>query len=395
MEAKTQPQASRAWPAVRAMLLLAGLLAACDGAQAQGNLLTVRPLRDAGGLPLRLNVRLTSALERFLTDHAGDAFTVVHAASAGSTNSAAGGRYLLDGDVSFASGRREDAGRFLMTARLFRAGAHPVLIGQWTGVSSSLRTLTANLHQEHDLNRFGLVGELGSRILAAVTDDTAALGNWFSRIESQMHPAPGERPDILSATGPPVSLRSIKTDAAFCLRFRSAPADRTYRLLIASATGELRLAPLAATTPDLSVPHGHSLTSAAIHLPDDTIDAWIVWRGTVTPPANSRSTLRHIGSPYGSPNGSPGHRPGNTESDRFQAMTGRANPALNPPQPGMLCLVPTGDVGAADTPTVQVLDGVGAGRAEPDPEMERFLTEISREPARWHICRIPIVTDRN
>ncbi len=331
------------WPAVLALLLVL-----CGRAGAQGSLLIVRPLRDAGSLPTRLNVRLTSALERFLTERSGAALTVAHSAPAGPAASL----YRLEGDVSYAAGRKEDAGRYLMTVRLFRCGGQQALIGQWTGVSSSLRTLTANLHHEPGLNLFGLVGELGARIAAAVTGDSAATGQRFGRLVPRMRAATGDRVEILSA-GQVSSLKVIKAGAAIRLRFRAVQVDCTYRLLAASATGELRLSPLGTATPDLYAPQGRRLTSADVRLPYDTLSAWVVWRSAVKPPPGSRTILR-----------------------------------------GYLRLAAAGDEGA-ETPAVRVLDGVGTGQPEPDPAVEFLLTEISREPARWNILRLPVGTDRN
>ena len=116
-------------------------------------LLRVRPLRasggEASGVARELPTRLTTALTKFLHDHAQPTLHIETAEQ--STQSAARettARYFLEGDLSYAASATEESGRYLLVARLIRDGRPDRLIGQWAGSSSSLRYLTANLRNE-------------------------------------------------------------------------------------------------------------------------------------------------------------------------------------------------------------------------------------------------------
>ena len=358
-------------------------LATGTRAHGQDSVLIVRQTRDAGGNPVRLNVRLTGAMERFLRDNAGGAFLVSQAAASKSSSPIVLGRYLLESDLAFAAGRREEDGRYMLVERLYRDDARRTVVGQWTGVSNSLRYLTANLRQIPGVHTLGLIGELGTRIVAAVKEDATTGGQRFRRLAARMRGDARAHPETVTGSEYAALLPAVAAAVPFRLRFPEAPADRSYYLVSEKPSGALQVVLPAVGQPAITVMRGMTRISSALRLPDDVTAAWVLWRTGPDEHRASGSSDHAAGASRDTSGNSRHSRCANVNRDYLSACAELSTTRTR-------CEDSTAQ---AELP-IHILEGVGSGHPEPDAGADRFLAEVSRDPARWSCYRISILPNR-
>jgi len=246
-------------------------LTSMGSAQAAPFSLRVRPLHDAGGLIAHeLPGRLTTALNRFLHDHADPTLQVETTERFDqSTARKATVHYTLEGDLSYASGANEESGRYLLVARLLRDGRSPALIGQWAGTSSSLRYLTANLRNDPRVHTLGLIGEIGSRVLATLASDAARPDRRWRALYSRLLPLRSSEAAIVQPEAPYSPRTGITGGDTFRLRLQAGAFQRCY-LLTVGENNRLDALSLTMTQKDALA------VSQAIPLSKGTREAWLL-----------------------------------------------------------------------------------------------------------------------
>lgn len=314
---------------------------------ALGARLTFRPLRDLGGLDPGLNVRLTKAFTRFLSEH-NDGKVGVEAADG--ADPAERGRaaslalYSLEGDLAYAEAANEESGRYLCTLRLYREGQTRTLIGQWAATARSLRALTANLRHDPRTSEFGLVGELGSRAIQAILADERPQARQFRALAAPLKPARDLTFDALLPDAPRRSLKPLTTETALRLALRARKEGDV--ILVRVDRNEM---PHRLMLPPPEMPwhlegSGETL-SAPFRLPADTVELCLLFHAPL----------------------------------RAAAVQGGSQ--------AFRC---------ADDPIVEVLNGIGmeATPPEADPEMTHLMQEILRDPSAWSLTRIRVTQPR-
>ncbi len=304
--------------------------------RAQETLLSLRPLRDVGGLPPGLNLRLTTALSRFLNDHTEKAFRVASAAPLPAVTNSAAVRYTLEGELSYANGQGEENARFLLVTRLYREDAPRLLVGQWAGTSASLRYLTTNLRNVPDVHTLGLVGEMGSQIALTLRTDQSGVGAQWRRLLPHLTARNPTTTEIVMGGGETRTLRQVPADTPFHLRLRASGGVQTY-LLTSDGYGVLHLVPLTSHSAEMRAQAGETLLSPPLTLPEGTREVWIVSRPLPDTTGQRPRSVRQC--------------------------------ALD----------------ETDSP-VHLLSGVGKG-SPPPPEaaLTQFLAEIARKPGLWSV----------
>lgn len=306
--------------------------------RAQETTLAVHPLRDAGGLPRGLNIRLTTALSHFLNDQPDKAYRLASSKPAASTASL---RYSIDGELSCATGPGDESARYLLVTRLYREEGHRILIGQWAGTAASLRYLTTNLRNVSNVHTLGLVGELGSRIGTALTVDKAGVGAVWHRLLPRFLALHSAEIELISTEEPPRLLKQPVDGARFRLRIRSSIALQAV-LLSVDIHGSLRLTSLNAPTSELMLKQGDGYVSPPLILPENSVEIWVLTRQlseskVSTPPSNRSCAIKSDDSP------------------------------------------------------VHVLSGVGEiGGPLPDPLLTRLISELAQKPAEWSVLHLRV-----
>ena len=314
--------------------------------------LRVRPLRDAGGEAVReLPARLTTALTRFLRDHADPTLRIVTAErSEQEGERAPAARYALEGELSYASGADEESGRYLLVARLVRAGRPSALIGQWAGSSSSLRCLTANLRNDPRVHTLGLIGEIGSRVLAAVAADAAGPGQRWRTLYARLPTLRASKVTILQAEAP----YALRTDAAggdtIRLRLQIGTDVRAVCLLTSGPDGSMAALPLSLTAGAGEPLRNGSADSQAVHLPDGIREAWLL----------CRSALPERGA---------------ADAQTYRRFARFCTPCAE-----------------EDDAPVHVLNGVGRSAPGQNEALTILLEEIARDLGAWHVLRLHVTT---
>ena len=316
--------------------------------------LRVRPLHAAGGeggVERELPARLTTAMGKFLRDHADPALRIETAERAELSAGRAGvSRYTLEGDLSYASGPDAESGRYLLVARLTREGMPSALIGQWAGSASSLRYLTANLRSDPRVHTLGLIGEIGSRVLTAVAADAATPDRQWRALVSRL-PAMRIPKVMIIQAEPPYSVRpEIAGGAAFRLRLPAAQGLPCY-LLTSGAESTLEALPLTPTTQKAVSAHAAPTESQVVRLPEGTREAWMVCRNV---PAAHAATVRTY-KPHG------------------RSCRGSAD---------------------EDDAPVHVVNGVGKAVTVQKEILTSLLAEIAREPQGWLVMRLRVTITR-
>ena len=355
-------------------------------ARAQETTLTVRPLRDGGGLERGLNVRLTTALARFLTDHAAKSVRVSSENNSPPSPKAVAARYTLEGDLTFTNGADEQNSRFLLVTRLFRETTPKVLVGQWAGTADSLRSLTVNLRRDPRVHALGLVGELGSRIVTCLNADRRTVEAQWSRLLPQLS-AETNPYQFVDADDTTRLLHSLEAGALFRLRVQRTVTNHAFLLLKASE-GSLRLNRLSDTGEGWTVSKGKTELSRALILPEGTREAWVV----TSPPAPLLVAQRA--------------RRGETVDwlsfltscpfEKWDALCCPATSNQSEIAPLLARCVARRGVGVRyyeDTPPVQILEGVGnqGSHSEPAPALKQLLDEIAHAPAAWRVQKLRIM----
>ncbi len=319
--------------------------------------LALKPLRDAGGIERGLNMRLTTALSRFLNDQKMPQVRLMGSAA----QSAPGSHWTLEGDVSCATGRGEDNARFLIVVRLYRDEVPRTLIGQWTGTATSLRCLTVNLRHDPRFHSLGLIGELGSRIVVALAaEQTGPTQRWRSLL--QLATGRCARVDITAADNPEQTLREIPTAKPFRLRASAAASHRAY-LVLFDRYGTVTMAKLTPDGNSIAGEDGKSALSQPIALPDGVVEAWAVCSLT------NKSEIQSIGD--------------NPSSSSSQVSTRISRHRYdNCPD------------GFDDDAPVKILDGVGSINPQSDSAADRLLADISRKPMLWCLVRFRVAGRR-
>ncbi len=237
--------------------------------------LKVSTLRDGGGIERGLNLRLTEALAKFLREN--------RSAHPPLGQEVASPLYALEGEVSFAAGGSDDAGRYLMLARLFRGRPgnkkERTLIGQWAGTAVSLRYLTANLRHDPRTHTYGLIGELGSRALAAMDADRQAPASRWHTLFAQLRPVappPLFQADSETAMQSPGkakarAIREISTGRSFQVALPTQEAAQDFLFLFDGA-GRPTLIPLAPQQRSGALKNG--LYSQPVQAPAGTAEVW-------------------------------------------------------------------------------------------------------------------------
>lgn len=319
------------------LLTLLFALASLTAYGAPGIALRVRPLRPAGGVERDLPARLTTALTRFLHDHAETSLRIESPArpeQAATRDTLL--RYNLEGDLSYASGPNDAGGRYLLVARLTREGRPAALIGQWAGSADTLRYLTANLRNDPRVHTLGLIGEIGSRVLAAVTTDAASPEQQWRRLT----------PVLSSLRTPRVTTEvagTVRADLIIGtpthLRLQPATDNRAYVMAVCSG-GRLQAIPL--TWTHLS---GADLTtSQPISLPADTREAWLLCERKATEPIQ-------------------------------RLQTGL-----------MECHIMADE----DDVPVHVLNGIGTSTHAPQETLRLLMAELRHDPNDWCVLRLNV-----
>ncbi len=308
--------------------------------------LRLRPLRDAGGVEHELPARLTNALAHLLGDH-GDLTmrieTTERPGSGGERDTAT--RYALEGEVSYASGSGEGSGRYLLVARLLREGRTRALIGQWAGSASSLRYLTANLRRDPRVNTLGLIGEIGSRVLAAIAADTTSPEGQWRTLLSGLQPLRSPKARMVSVDRPTSPASEAAGGDTFRVRFEPPMPLRAY-LILSGTDGKLVVQPLTLADGKTSPPHESLAESQVVHVPKGTRETWLLCRGGATPHGAGTA---------------------HAEGRLPRRCTCRAD---------------------EDDAPVHVLNGVGIGTAVRDETLTPLLEEIVREPRPWRVLRL-------
>jgi hypothetical protein len=333
---------ARSLSALAGGAILGMAFCACGStAYAQTVRIDIRPLRDAGGINRGLNTQLTIALSHFVSENAAKQISVE---TVGASKSDVVQRYVLEGDISCTVGSGEDNQRFMMTARLYREGTVHSLIGQWAGTSDSFRYLTTNLRNYPGIHTHGLIGELGSRIIAALESDNKSLGQQWRMLQPRMSHR-GDTVVQLIAAGSDHPVGPAPHKGPFRLRVRSADSDDVYAVILDSA-GTIRLAGLSDVSDRLLCPVGETAVSKPIAIPSGATEFWIVCRFT-------RSNIGEV-------------KAQSTEC------------GLN-----------------LDEPPIRILDGIGIAEAPAgnDKACADLITEISRKPDAWRIVRFRIGDD--
>ena len=336
------------------LLILLLWLPSVFGRAAPSVALRVRPLHAAGGeggVERELPTRLTTALGKFLRDHAEP---TVHIEMANLSEQGAGHdvvlRYALEGDLSYASGLDAESGRYLLVTRLIREGRPSALIGQWAGSASSLRSLTANLRSDPRVHTLGLIGEIGSRVLAAVAADAAGPEMQWRALAARLHTLHSPMVTPIQAEAPYAAQSEIVVGTLFRLRFQTAKGTRFYLLMSGTDSG-LEVQPLPWTeAQSVSPPRTAQADSQAVRLPQGTREAWVLCRAAAP---------EHNAAMVGT------HR-------RFsRSCRNRAD---------------------EDDAPVHVLNGVGPGTATPKEALTLLLAEIARDSPLWRVLRLRVTT---
>ena len=321
--------------------------------------LTVKTLRDAGGVERGLNTRLTMALTHFLSEQNTPAIRI-------GTNGAAPAntRYTLEGEVSCVTGRSEDSVRYLIVIRLYREDTQRALIGQWAGSADSLRCLTVNLRHDPRFHLRGLIGELGVRIIAALTAEQTDSAQRLHLLLPQMT-AHSPICEIVSADERENVLRQIPIDGAFRLRLRTT-APVCACLVLFSASGAVSLALLSADGNWLLSEVGKKqVISLPIKTPSSTIELWAVCR---LPNQTDTEAAVREGRQALSPTDRDGLQRGSSSTIAEISRTS----------------------GIIDESPVLVLNGVRKKSSTPDPPSDSLLDEVLRDPSRWSVVRFRV-----
>jgi hypothetical protein len=323
------------------------------GQAAPSATLRVRPLHAAGGeggVERELPMRLTTALRKFLRDHAEP---TVHIEMANLSEQAAArevvARYALEGDLSYASGPDGESGRYLLVTRLIREGRPSALIGQWAGSASSLRYLTANLRRDPRVHPLGLIGEIGSRVLAAVAADAAGPDGQWRTLVARLHALRSPMVTPIQAEAPYAARSEIVGGTLFRLRFQTAKGMRFYLLTSGNDSG-LEVQPLPWAEAQSASPRTVQADSQAVRLPEGTREAWLLCR-TAAPEHNVTMVRTHRRFP--------------------RSCRSRAD---------------------EDDAPVHVLNGVGPGTAAPKASLTLLLAEVAHDSPFWRVLRLRVTT---
>ena len=316
--------------------------------------LNVRTLRAAGGesgVELKLPARLTAALTQFLRDHADASLRVEtpdRAVQTGERLPAT--RYTLESDLSYASGQGEESGRYLLVTRLIRQGRPSALICQWAGSASSLRYLTANLRNDPRVHTLGLIGEIGSRVLAAVASDAAGSGQQWGALWPRLTPMRSQTAPMIAAETPYSPLSAlIAGGKTFRLRLPSSAGSRSY-LLTSGSNNRVEVLPLTPTERQDTPADAAQAASQTLHLPEGTREAWLLCR---------IPTVKH-----------------GTASTRTYGRISR------------LCAHAADE----DDAPVHILNGVGTNLPMQKEASKPLLEEIARDSGSWRVLRLHVTT---
>ena len=228
---------NRAVCAGRLLLIGVGGAGIGGAAFAAPPLLTVKPLRDAGGtLPKAnneppLNARYAQALRGRIKDEAKQALLV---AGIDPESKAETTRYTVEGDLSRADGTSENTGAYLCVLRVYREGKSRRLLLQLAGTANTLRDLSGNLRRDPNVNVNGLAGAFAARIVAALQggEDENALTDLLGKVDSKRLTAAAltEGESGKQEEAPNLTL---KKGAKFRLRVASEDAGAVFLLEIA------------------------------------------------------------------------------------------------------------------------------------------------------------------
>ena len=168
---------SRFFAAMPAIALAALVCTGAAKAQ-QPVAIRVGALRDGGGLPRKadeepLNLQLSQGLVRFMQHDLSPGVSVSLASSKEARRPIDfdAAVYDLEGEVSRTAGSVPGAGTYLVVLRLFRdtGGADKPLVAQWAASARTFLDLSCNMTRDRRVSAEGLIGELGTRVLAFAT----------------------------------------------------------------------------------------------------------------------------------------------------------------------------------------------------------------------------------
>lgn len=321
-------------------LILIGSCPPIFALEAKGVEVILRPLRDRGGIERGLNKRLTQAFEKFLKEHSSFPFGVEVSEKKVEDVSVPASQYVLTGEVSFSSGQSEAQGRYLLTVRLFRGDKTRRIIGQWAGTANSFRYLTANLRNAPNVHTYGLIGEMGSRVISALkTDLDRPERRWLLSLSSvPLGKAPEIEESSAKKQGHPIS--QITKGVPFCVQLPSPQTGRTFLMSFDRAGNSALVALVAQPNPN----KGH--LSQSLSLSSETYEAWVLSESAVT-----SSAMRN---------------------DLSEFSCKRSQSAFS-----------------EDDSPVSVLEGVGHAPPQPLPvAQESILTQIGLHHENWRKCRL-------
>jgi len=265
--------------------ILAGTCLSVSALKAEEVGVTLRPIRDRGGIERGLNIRLTQAFEKFLKEHSTFPFRVEVSEKRVNDTSFPHSQYVLTGEISFSNGQSEAQGRYLLTVRLFRGDKTRRIIGQWAGTADSFRYLTANLRNAPHVHTYGLIGEMGSRVISALkTDLSHPERRWLFSLSSVPF---GKAPEIeeSSAKGQGHPFSGITEGVPFCVRLPHSATGRTFLLSFDKAGNSAVVALVVQPEPN------KGNLSQPFSLSSETSEAWILQEAVVTSAHKSRLFL--------------------------------------------------------------------------------------------------------
>ena len=185
------------------------------------------------------------------------------------------------------------------------------------------------------MHTLGLIGEIGSRVLTAITADAASPDQQWRALTSRLQPLRTPKVTIIQAEAATVG-------SAFRLRLQSDKGARCC-LITSGAEGKLEAQPLT-----LNKNSAESSETQILHLPEDTREVWLLYHNAVPAP---------------------------------KVTTGRADSRLS-----KFC---TATAEEDDAP-VHILNGVGNSVAASQGILTSLLGEIGQDPTSWRVLRLRV-----
>ncbi len=197
--------------------------------------LVVHAFADAGGLPTvggdkNTATLFSDGLRSYLAEVGKDRF--VTDTTADDTPPKTGRVLHLGGEISRTSDK-EDGGPFLVVARLYeeKTAATPrKIVAQWAGVADNYRFLTGNLEKRPDVDKEGLLGELGKRVSLSVAPMPATPA-WSAPL------AKAAQTGRVIASIVPVGADGKPDASAPVIAAPVLKSEQTYRLKVAAKNG--------------------------------------------------------------------------------------------------------------------------------------------------------------